>query len=1105
MNKWMNRIFMVCMFGVVGNIYALDDFLIENQRTNLMENATWGDTYVGKYTDENILVVQDGATLESADAFVGFSDTASSNTVLIAGDGSEWSMGNLQVGSESNSYNQVVVWSNGVVEIANSLSILGVTNGNQFILGDGGTLKMGSDFDAALAGFSFESNGTLSVAGTLSNMDNVEGSRHLVLTGENAAWLRSTNTVHIGANSSGNSLTIDDGAQFEFTNLVVGAVGTESNLFTLSSGSMATINSNLTLAGQDSAVNLEGEAFIGEDLSITGTSNLFSVSSGSMATINSNLTLAGQDNAVNLEGEAFIGGNLSITGISNLFTVGGTTKVMGDIDSNTGIQFSGGTLEAYGTVNMESIDGNGSMLLTGDQARWTNNTTISIGASIGGTTLLVQSNALIRADTIVVTSSEVILTDGGTMDMARSGSFLTNSSITVEDEGKLIFGFDLVESNFFIGNSSIAWSAKGIIEFQGAAPIIGGWDISAENNYTELGTLFLNDGRQMIVNGANAYWDAAINNLHVGDLSSDNTLVISNGAWAAVKSMTIGDFSEMGGSDNLVLISGAGTSVTSLNHTVIGGALLDFDNGDIVQHQGGNGNVLRVEDGASFYSPGTLHNRNATGTSGLEIASGAVVDVNNYYQGSGAYLTILTDSSGINTGLLRANTAEFEAGAKVGVDAISKLEFDLIYTNSIVEANTMIIGGSTNGTSADLAMLNASGGSLVKYNLMLEGGTNIVATYSRNYITDSAGFDPDSIIAGIADEIDLLASQGNAAASNQVEILDTMTGEQQSQQMEQMYIYGLPTFMHNQGVFGGIDQVRARGEAKRSSSSKPSGAAGPHAADQGLLGWVKVYGGFGSRDEDGSGAGFKDGYNVQSYGTVVGVDQAFGSLLFGLAGGYAGSTIEGDNNDQSDATTGYGLVYANYGVDDWFGDLVVSYGLTDIDNQSGTEFGATSSIKASQTAFFIGGGNEAIDEASGTLFRSSLGLQVSQFAQDEYSEISTSVGKDVEAYDRMSYQSKVGVSIMLPTENSKVKLESEIRAFWLHEFNTDEEFLNYTLIDSTQPGQFIMRSPDQDVGLFGFGMLSKWDSGLQLRMDVDGQLSKTYYSVTVSGGLLYEF
>ncbi|MCF7864321.1 MAG: autotransporter domain-containing protein, partial [Kiritimatiellales bacterium] len=545
----------------------------------------------------------------------------------------------------------------------------------------------------------------------------------------------------------------------------------------------------------------------------------------------------------------------------------------------------------------------------------------------------------------------------------------------------------------------------------------------------------------------------------------------------------------------------------SATYAAIGGTM---DAGN--WYEGGTSNSITVGNGGLLYVGDTLHNRNTTGTSGLNIRPGGVVDVGNYYQANGAYLNIYTDSSGTNTGFLYVDdTAEFEAGAKIGFDAVAALDIGAIYTNLIIETGTLVVDGVTNATTADLAALENTGGFLVSYDLW-ETNQNIYATFSRRSISDGGGFDAGSMLDQIGNEIDRLAAQGNIAASNQVEILSSMGSDQERKlQMEQMYAYQLPTFMHNQDVFGGIDQVRARGASIRGTSAKgtlpkPKGVAGPHVADQGLQGWAKVYGSYGNRDKDDN-SGYADGYDVQSYGTVIGMDQAFGDWLFGVAGGYAGSNIKGDNNDESDATTGYGILYANYGSQDWFGDVVASYGLTSMDNKSGTDFDVTSSVDASQTAFYIGGGKEFKDpDGSRALLHPLLGLQVSQFNQDAYTEKSANaVAKNVDSYDRWSYQSILGATMILPATGKTVDLETQLRAHWLHEFNGDNETVGYTLVGSSQPGQFVLRSPDQNVGQFGIGCVAKWQNGLQLRADLDGQVSSTFYSATVSGALLYEF
>ncbi len=1067
MSKWIKSarwICIVCVLGAAGNIFAQEDKLIENQRTNIIHNTEWGDTYLGKYTPNNSLVVSNSATLISANAYVGVSDLATSNTALVT-DGGTWTMDSLQIGSTNNSGNTVTVQNGGTIEIDTGFSILGSTNGNMLTLGSGGTLYMKSDFDAEIDGFVYGSNNTLKVGGELSNLDHIENQRKLVLSGGNAAWDRSTNVVFIGENTSGNSLSLESGAQLSFTNISIGSIATTNNAFIVSSGSQATVASNLSLKGTASYVEVSGS-------------------------------------------QLQVEGNLDVTGVGSYIGInGGYLTANGNLNSENNVQFSGeGELLALGNVEMPGIDGSGLMILSGENARWTNNTSLQIGPTQGGSILAVEDNALVQTEKIEIggvssSGSSVVLGDQGKMILTGNGSVLYGGNLLVVDNGGwLTFGSDFSTALTWT-DTNIVWNTGGTIEFQGEAPVIDGWDFNGE--YLELGTLFLGEGRTMILNGSNAYLPAHTNNFHLGDLSSDNNFVVTNGARASFKTVSIGDFKE-GGNNNTLLVSGNSSVVSNLGFTAIGGTMIAN-----TWHEGGKNNILRIEDGALFYSPDTLHNRNTTGTSGLEIASGALVDVDNYYQSSGAYLSIFTDSTGTNTGLLRvSDTAEFEAGATLGFDAIASLDIDTTYTNRIVEAGTLVVDGVTNATTTDLSALNYSGGLLVNYELWVDG-QNIYAGYTRNNLLGSG--DSDSMIDDIWGEINRLADHGNAAASNQLDIVNNMGSEEEAKlQMEQMYSYQIPTYMHNQGVFGGINQVRARGASfhgapDKSALPRPKGVAGPHAEDQGLQGWAKVYGNFGSRDKD-DGSGFVDGYDAQAFGTVIGFDQAFGDWLFGLAGGYAGSTLDGDNGDKSDAATGYGMLYANYGTKDWFGDLIVSYGLTDMDNTSGTDFDVASSVEASQTAFYIGGGYQFEDEPSGSLFRPLLGLQVSQFDQDAYTEESpNALAKDVDAYDRLSVQSSFGASLVFPKAGKKMDMELHLRTYWLHEFNDDEEQVGYALIDSGLRGQFVMRSPDSDTAQLGAGFVMNARNGWQLRADIDVLLSQTFASTTLSGALLYEF
>ena len=241
---------------------------------------------------------------------------------------------------------------------------------------------------------------------------------------------------------------------------------------------------------------------------------------------------------------------------------------------------------------------------------------------------------------------------------------------------------------------------------------------------------------------------------------------------------------------------------------------------------GGTNNWITVEDAGQLDVVTTLHNRNTTGTSGLNIKPGGVVDAQDYYQASGAYLNIYTDASGTNAGLLRvADTAEFETDAKVGFDSIAALDIGKVYTNKIVEASTLIVGGVTNATTENLSALEQTRGLLVTYDLW-EQNQDIYTTYLRRSIAEAG--DLDNMLAEISAEIARLAAEENSAASNQLVIIDNMGSAQEVQrEMEQLYSYQLPTYMHNQGIFGGIDQVRARGASFHGNSStslsRPSG------------------------------------------------------------------------------------------------------------------------------------------------------------------------------------------------------------------------------------------------------------------------------------------
>jgi hypothetical protein len=1020
MKKWITVTVSLAVLALATRIQAQQDHLIENQRYVVgINDFSWGNTYVGKYTSGNGLILRE------------YIHTGGTNQVTL-------DVSSLQIGSPTNSGNYVDIYRGGTIEVANEIIINAPGNGNRLTIHDQGTLFAQSDFNAQMSGFSYTPGGRLKVGGEISNLDNVEGGLQFTLTGESASWNFASTNLTIGASSDANIVAVSNMANIAIENISIGG----------------------------------------------GTNNEFIVADNGRAYVQDSINILNAGNFVRVTNQ-------------------GILEVDFDFDASVGVEVQyGGILEAHKDLIHHGVTNGGTIIMSGSDATWLNRSGTFL--YVGGTndnSLYVQNGATVRAGGLLIgdfntESNNVYVRDGGNL-IIESGvvdSAPTNK-LWVTDGGILT-----LEGDASIGGW--VWGNGGIVEALAEAPVYA--PVRVDGKYDEEGILFLQNGQILILKGPTASWTHSTHNLHIGDLSPDNHLIITNGGKALLNSVSIGDFKEgndgfEGGNRNSILITGTNSFLDSTSYVAIGGTM-DLGN----WYEGGISNSITVDNAGKLLVGTTLHNRNTTGTSGLHIKPGGIVDAQDYYQADGAYLMVYTDATGTNSGLLRvANTAEFEEGALVGFEAVAALDIDKIYTNQIVEAGTLLVDGITNATTADLAALENIGGSLVNYNLW-ETNQNIYATYTRRSL--AANDDPDSLLSQIKTEIERLASTGNAAASNQVQILSGMSDAERDRQLEQLYLYELPTYMHNQGIFGGINQVRARGTSTRGQESSPKGASGPHAADQGLQGWAKVYGSYGNRDADGD-TNLDDGYDQNAFGTVIGVDQSFGDWLFGIAGGYSLSTLDGDNGDESDADTIYGLLYASFGTEDWFGDLIVSYGSSDIDNESGTAFDVSSSVDASQTALYLGVGKEFQDpDGSGALLRPLFGLQLSQYDQDAYEEKSSNaVAKDVDAYDRWSYQSIFGATMILPSKGKKTDIETQLRAFWLHEFNDDEEKIDYTLIGSDQAGQFILRSPESDVGQFGIGLVAKWDNGLQLRGDLDAQVSSDFYSTTLSGALLYEF
>ena len=133
-------------------------------------------------------------------------------------------------------------------------------------------------------------------------------------------------------------------------------------------------------------------------------------------------------------------------------------------------------------------------------------------------------------------------------------------------------------------------------------------------------------------------------------------------------------------------------------------------------------------------------------------------------------------------------------------------------------------------------------------------------------------------------------------ANRKLGIINSLSEQQALDELSQFYTRGIPTYQHMDGVLQGLKQIEKRTSEMLMETGryvKPSGAYDPAAAESQWHGWVSAYGNQGTRDA----ASGLSGYDVSTYGTILGVDKSFNNMVVGLSGGTAGSTIDQDDAD----------------------------------------------------------------------------------------------------------------------------------------------------------------------------------------------------------------
>lgn len=1128
--------------GHIGYLAQADD----NRATVSGDGAVWtnrNNVYVGHGGSGNTLSILEGGRVYNHNGYIGNVEGANANAAIVAGEGSVWSNRNgLYVGDEG--YGNALAVSNGGHVYAEDAVVgyeLGSSNNIVAVSENGSGLTVS---DSLIVGNYGSGNSLLledggSVQGGYISIGDKSGASHnSVVVGGSNSLMQSHGGLVVGYDGANNQLSLGDGAVVSAQYSIVGRdVSSSSNLVVVSDAGSEwrSLDLHMGYGGANNALYITDEGTVSASNSFIGTysdNNIASIQHYGSVWSNSadfHVGYQGSSNMLTIlnegwienEGDAFIGYDAMASG--NAAMVSGnwsTWRNSGEL--HVGHNGSGNRLDVLDGAHTYAWDG-----LTIGHGATAHSNTVSVSGSgsflnAGAPYMIARMRMVTNLPPVIITpiygtiggSGSLINPGGGTITIGGGNFYGGSGGSVINPGGELVIGNIGVSNLLQIGGGgSLIIATNNLVA-------IGGGSLVGSTNNLEIGdgTFTGGSGGLVVASESSRAGDPVTNSvilvpgtfpgyplltvddmfsqLVVGEGGSFNTLEITDGATVASGTGVVGG--SEGAWYNTASVEGSNSLWSIWGNLYIGGRM---KNG--AWQDGGQGNSLVVSDGGLVDIDYSLHNRNH---SSIEVDPGSRINVGgDYYQDATSSLRfgVETNAAGapLNALVSVAGTAEFEEGARIEYASnIGQLEFETFYTNKIVEADKLIVAGIEDPDSLDLEMLDASG-TLVDV-LFWENDADIYGLVGRVYLADSAGFGQGTMMRDLSREIDELSLLDNEKAAAMIDLLNGMTAEEQKQQLSQQYERGVPTYLHTRSMTEGMGEVKKHvAVGAKARRAAPNGAAGPYAADQGMQGWAKPYGSW----ADYSAQGDYSAYDHTVYGTVVGFDLAVDEALVGVAGGYGHSRIDQADGDQSDANTGYCILYLSHGTTDWFGDFNLAFGRSKIEQESGSAFGNKADYDASNFALYYGGGKEMMINRH-LIVTPNASLLWSYYYQEGYTEESDYLAREVEMYERNSFLSSVGASVGWKMEFGTAVLQPELRLNWLHEFNSDADAMDYQ-IEGGRGGQyhFGMPAPVADAIEFGLGVSCRMRDRIDLVLDLDGRYGEDYSAYTLSGRAVVEF
>jgi autotransporter-associated beta strand protein len=535
-------------------------------------------------------------------------------------------------------------------------SISGITTGNSYRL----TFLAGAKSGQA-------ANGVLSLFDGLAPGPGSYNSASFDYNPSDAAF--GSYTVDFTARGATDLWLRSDNSYAAYDNVSVTAIGSVANALNYSSASgYSQIKSALTGSGKVTVnAGTGGLSLIGANTHTGGTEvtggTLFVAGAGTLGAASGNVTVTGTGGSevkLDLRNQQTLTGTITMTG-DNARIIAGDANNVGSLVNNGSIQFGGGKLAV-------AVSGSGGINVTGGG-------TIDSSNSYTGATTISGTTGWYGTGQLFVNNANALGAASG--DLTISGGYVNLQSNTITRSGSVILSGGTI-ANGTLGKSGGNFDLQGgtvNASLAGTSGLIksttNGASLNASNSYTGGTTI---SGGKLFVGGSGTLGDAG------GDITVSGTGSASTEVVLELRSQQTRTGTITMTNQDVRIINGGGGSIVNNGAFRFGGGLLDVG---------------------------------VSGTGGLNVTGGGVINSSNSYTGA---TTISGTTGWYGTDQLFVNNTN-ALGAASGDLTISGGNVNL-QTNTITRSGNVIISGGTLTTGT----LNKSGGVFA-----LQGGNGSIA------------------------------------------------------------------------------------------------------------------------------------------------------------------------------------------------------------------------------------------------------------------------------------------------------------------------------------------------------------------------------------------